>query len=194
MEQGKAKVDGYVFLRSKNPWPDICALWQSYEVRYPGRLIREKEDDDRIAVFLEGDDDAALKKRMDNVISKANPSYSAAKATAVTINGPTHWSEKKQWGAYVRIKAANPRAVFASLDPTKKGAPISMDNFHGLALCEGDWQVFLEIGADSLRDLGPLAARVEAMPGVTSMIVSKLKNHRQKPNPPQQCPAFDDPY
>jgi len=198
-------LDGYVFLHSKASWLKVCQMWAGDPddedlavVRVACKLDNVGHDPDRIVVFTsvrksQKDAEARLDEKIRKVKEAANPSSSTATSLAVTINGPTRWSEKKEWAAFLRINTPNGRAVFDALDPDRPGAPVGRENFYGLALCEGDWQVFLEIGADTSAGLDPLIERVRALPNV-DVIVSKKKGHKNKPPKPKlgECKPWDD--
>jgi hypothetical protein len=195
MEQANQYLDGYVFIRSKKSWLALCRDWQADSYRYVARLEAAGPDADRIAVFCEAlrSDDAAqlLKDRMAKAVSRANPTSSSGTAVLIGTNGPTRWSEKKTWGAYLRIttETGQARAVFDRLQPGSKDAPFGEGEYYGHALCDGDWNVLLELGADSPQALDSLVSRALAVRGVnsTATIVSKLKNDRIKPPKPSKC-------
>jgi hypothetical protein len=195
MEQAYEWVDGYVFIRSKKSWLPLCGDWQKDWYRYVARLLPAGPDADRIAVFCEvprSEKDAAqkLKEKIDKAISRANPTSSSGTAVLVGPDGPTRWSTKKKWGAYLRITAESgqAKAVFDRLQPGKD-APFGDGEYYGHALCEGDWDVLLELGSDSPQGLDELVARALGLPGVNSAatIVSKIQNDITKPPKPTEC-------
>lgn len=201
MEQANQWLDGYVFIRSKKSWLKLCQDWQTDSYRYVGRLEPGGPDADRIAVFCEvlrSEKDAGqrLKDRMDKAVSRANPTSSSATATLIGTNGPTRWSEKKKWGAYLRIttQAGQARSVFDRLEPGSREAPFQLGEYYGHALCDGGWNVLLELGADSPQALDGLIARALVVPGVDadSTIVSKIQNDKTKPPKPAKCEEWVD--
>jgi hypothetical protein len=207
MEQsGYDWLDGYVFLRSPHSYYANCGLWADDVVRYVGKLEADPQnrDADRLIVFVEADKlekgaKEKLDERVQRVIATANPTYSSA-TSVVVINGPTRWSEKLQWGAFIRIKAQagwNPRDIFNALDPTRPDPPFPSNPgpYYGHALCDGDWDILLELGADKRPDLDPLIERALALPGVDreASIASRQKNFIHKPPRPQKtsCKEWD---
>jgi hypothetical protein len=205
MEQSYRWYDGYVFLHSKRSWLGVCGLWSDGTARYAGRLEHDDgEDPDRIIVFVEVDKDEKdagrkLDEKIKKVTDKANPSFATAKSTAVGTAAPTRWSEKKPWGVFLRITATrgHKRALFDSLYPDTNGGMVPADNYYGHALCDGDWDVLLELGAESKRALVPLVEMVQGMNGVGSTIVNRQQNYITKPAPPKagECREWkeDDP-
>ncbi len=202
MEDGYKWLDGYVFLHSHGSWLQVCQLWSQDEVRYAGKLEKDSADADRIVVFVEADKldkDASqkLRQRMDKVIATANPSFTSATATAVTY-GPTRWSKKLQWAAFLRITAkdGDGRSIFDSLDPASPGAPFKANPgpYYGHALCAGDWHVLLELGAESKRALTPLIEQITQHMdefGIATVIVNKQKNFVDPPRRPDTCIPWD---
>ena len=130
MQQQYSGQDGYVFLHSPNSWKAVCEQWAAGRVRYAGKLENDGDDPDRIAVFVEPAEDGSesLGDRMTAVELTANPSSSSATAITIGPSGPTHWSRKKQWGAFLRItaKEGNGESIFEWLDPRNAGAPFEM--------------------------------------------------------------------
>jgi hypothetical protein len=191
--------DGYVFLHGKKSWKGVCGLWADDHVRYAGRLEPDDgPDPDRVIVFVEvykDEPDAGqkLKDKISEVLKHANPTSSTATSTTVGTYGPTRWSEKLPWGAFLRVTAAEgqSRSVFQSLYPQKDGGQIPDAAYYGHALCDGDWQVLLELGAQSKRDLDPLIAQASSVRGVASVIVNKQKNHITKPERPKKDECKD---
>jgi hypothetical protein len=202
MEQDYPWLDGYVFLHGGKAWKAVCEMWSKEEIRYMGRLERDDGDDpDRIIVFVEvykdeKDAEAKLNAKIKAVTDKANPSFSTAKSDKIGISGPTRWSKKKPWGAFLRLKAERGQktSLFQSLYPAKDGGMVPTEAYYGHASCTGDWDVFLELGAESKKELTPLIELVQGMNGVESSIVSRQQNSIYKPSPPAQgtCKEWRD--
>jgi hypothetical protein len=205
MEQSNYEwLDGYVFLRAPHSYLANCGLWADDVVRYVGKLEPDPQnkDADRLIVFvevgkLEKGAEGKLDDRIQQVVRTANPTYSAAKSTAV-LYGPTRWSQKLQWGAFIRIKAQpgwKARDIFDALDPDRPGAPFPKDPgpYYGHALCDGAWDVLLELGAENRPGLDPLIEQALALPGVDreATIVSRQKNFINKPPRPEKGSCKD---
>ena len=135
-------------------------------------------------------DHANLRAKLNNVERKANPSFSTATAIKFGTNAPSRWSEKQRYAAHVRITATNgmAEAVFDALD-ARGPSPLFRQGhgYNGHALCEGDWNVLLELGADSGDELTSLVGRLGQVPNIASMIVTTTIMEKRQPQPPKVC-------
>jgi len=186
-------LDGYVFLHSRASWLEVCKLWQdkSSGVRF---AAKNYSGPDEIVVFVEEargpNDHENLRAKLKKVESKANPSSSTATAIMFGTNAPSRWSEKQRYAAHVRIKATDgmAEAVFDALDPRGPNPLFRQgQGYNGHALCEGDWNVLLELGADSGDELTSLVDRLDRVPNIDWTIVTSTIMEKRQPQPPQVC-------
>lgn len=199
MHEESGGQEGYIFLHSPNSWKGVCEEWAAGRVRYAGKLEKDGDDSDRIVVFVEPAEDPvqSVDERVAVVEGLANPSSSSARSIRIGAYGPTHWSKKKQWGAFLRIIGSDGTGdeVFEWLNPNREGAPFAFGvTYFGHAQCIGDWHVLLELGATSKKALDPLIAQVTdnvGHYGIESVIVNKQKNFVDPPGRPRSCEAWD---
>ena len=105
----------------------------------------------------------------------ANPSFSSAKSTLITVNAPSRWSPKRPYAAHLRIKAdpGTEQAVYNEFDPDDPGHIFTREQgYNGHALCHGSWDVLVELGANAPQDLDALVAIASNAPHVKSVIVT----------------------
>jgi hypothetical protein len=135
---------------------------------------------------------AALNKKLEDVEKAANPSSTKAGATRVAITAPSRWSDKMRYCAHVRIIAmpGMKAAVFDELDPRGANAPIRHGHgLNGMAECDGDWDVLVELGADSQDELNRLVDIVLNQPNVDrrQTLVTTTLMEKHQPQPPKVC-------
>jgi len=188
-------VDGYVFYKSRSSWMKVCQLWHDGTVRF---AVKNLTGPDVIVAFV-GEDpgpnaDAKRNAKMLKAEQAANPSFSSAKSTLITVNAPSRWSPKQPYAAHLRIKAeaGMGRDVYDAFDPTRPGAPFEPGRgYNGHALCKGKWDVLVELGADSPADLVPLVEKARTLPNIKSMIVTTAKMPAS-PTPDEECKPWPD--
>ena len=136
--------------------------------------------------FLEapkGDDGLVeLRGKITRVRDEVNPGTSVGIALRIGPYAPTRWSRKLKIGAYVRIRARHGQAgeVFAAVE--------KLTGYYGSALVLGDWDVMLELGADSFEEMKPLLGeqlqQIEGVQWTDSAIV--LNDADEPPGPRDQ--------
>ena len=185
--------DGYVFLRSRHSWKRVCELWHEGDVRYAGRCT---SGPDAIVVFVavaktDKDRREKLNRKMKRVEDAANPTFSSATSTKVGTNGPTRWSVKKPLGAHLRYRTRDAEGVFEALFP---GAGyVTRQNYYGHAKCDGQFQVLLELGADTPEELSGAIAGAMRVPDGGDVAVTTLTNAITEPKgPPAVCEEWAD--
>ncbi|OGN85685.1 MAG: hypothetical protein A2X23_13675 [Chloroflexi bacterium GWC2_73_18] len=158
--------DAYVFVPSgsSKTLDDLKALWKEGIVRYATRVLSGAFG---AVAFVEAPigDEALyeLRDKLTAVRDRVNPGTSVGLALQIGPMAPSRWSEKKKVGAYVRIRAQNGMAlaVFDAVNSLPAGV------YFGSALVLGDWDVLLELGADSLEEMKrQLIEQVHPIPGV----------------------------
>ena len=94
-----------------------------------------------------------------------NPGTSIGLAWSSGTKAPTRWSEKQPIGAYVRIRTEPGQAmtVFDRLNVASDG-----DDQFGSAVVVGDWDILVEVDADSLEALEDRIGGSMATAGVLS--------------------------
>jgi len=184
-------VDGYVFYQKRSSWINVCRLWQQEIIRF---AVKNETGDDAIVAFVgEGPGDHAHADRDAKMLlaeRAANPSFTSAKSTLITINGPSRWSPKQRYAAHVRIWAVEGKAeaVYDALDPRRPNPPFQRgQGYNGHAMCEGGWDILLELGADSADDLAGLVARARALENVASTKVTTCLMPASLPKAPDTC-------
>jgi hypothetical protein len=184
-------VDGYVFYQKLSSWKNVCELWQNGIVRFAA--VNDTGPDPIVAFVGEtrgpnakAGRDAKLKKAE----QAANPTFSSAKSTLITASAPSHWSDKQRYAAHLRITAepGQARVVYDAFNPTGKDALFTRGKgYNGHALCEGDWDVLVELGADTPEALEKFVITARGVPGIKSVIVTTLKMERGQPKAPELC-------
>ena len=184
-------VDGYVFYEKKSSWLNVCRLWKEGDIRF---AARNYFGPDVIVAFVGelpgAGAEARRDKKLDSARAAANPSQSSAKSTLITISGPSRWSDKQRYAAHLRITAPPDKAqsIYDAFDPTGPGALFRPgQGYNGHALCDGDWQVLVELGANSDKELDELIKRARQVPGAEDAIVTKVEVTPQPPKPPDKC-------
>jgi hypothetical protein len=184
-------VDGYVFYAKKSSWINVCRLWQQEIIRF---AVKNESGDDAIVAFIgeapgahaHADRDA----KMLLAERAANPSFSSAKSTMITINGPSRWSPKQRFAAHVRIWAVEGKAeaLYEALDPRGPEPPFQRGHgYNGHAMCEGAWDILLELGADSADELAGLVRKAQGLADVASTKVTTCLMPASLPKPPDTC-------
>jgi hypothetical protein len=187
-------VDGYVFYEKKSSWMNVCRLWQKGTVRFASKILT---GDDVIVAFVGEDAGRGAETRRDAKLrdaeNAANPSFTSAKSTLTTASAPSRWSEKQPYAAHLRIKAKPGKAqeVYDAFVPGGQGATLPQGRgYNGHALCEGHWDVLVELGANSEKELGDVVARAQAVPNAASIAwikVTTMEMPRVLPAKPEKC-------
>lgn len=184
-------VDGYVFYKSRTSWKKVCQLWQDGTVRY---AVKNLSGPDEIIAFigeLPGPNAHAKRaEKMDKAEKAANPTFSSATSTLITVSAPSRWSPKRPFAAHLRIKAdpGTEQALYDEFNPDDPGHIFTREQgYNGHALCHGKWDVLVELGADSPQDLDALVAIARNAPHVKSMIVTTAAMPPSQPDPPATC-------
>ena len=182
---GEDYQDAYVFVPSgsEDTMDKLKGLWREKVVRY---AIRVLSGGFGAMAFLEapkGDDGLVeLRGKITRVRDEVNPGTSVGIALRIGPYAPTRWSRKLKIGAYVRIRARHGQAgeVFAAVE--------KLTGYYGSALVLGDWDVMLELGADSFEEMKPLLGeqlqRIEGVQWTDSAIV--LNDADEPPGPRDQ--------
>jgi DNA-binding Lrp family transcriptional regulator len=166
MADGVATQDAYVFVDSgsQKAIDALDALWRDGTIRYAVRLVSGGYG---AVAFLEvalGDEGLRdLRERISAIRDRVNPGVSVGLAAAIGPRAPSRWSTKPPVGAYVRIRAE----AGAAMDVFRAVNELHPGRYMGSALVIGDWDVLLEIGAQSLEELkATLIDEVVPIPGV----------------------------
>jgi hypothetical protein len=163
-------LDAYVFVPSgsEDTMDKLKALWDAHQVRYATRVLSgafgavafveaEANEDDELATLHD------LKGKLTAVRNAVNPGTSVGVAITTGTRAPTRWSDKLPVGAYTRIRTApgRARAVFDQLNDDFQGN----DQF-GSALVAGDFDLLVEVDAETLEDLGPMIEQINGVTGI----------------------------
>jgi len=191
-------VDGYVFYAKRSSWLNVCQLWHDGVIRF---AVKNLTGPDVIVAFVgeKPGHDAGTKRdhKLEQAEQAANPTFSSAKSTLITVNAPSRWSQKQPFAAHLRIKAEAQmeRAVYDAFDPTGPNPPFRQgQGYNGHALCKGKWDVLVELGANSPAELDALVNVARTIPNIKSMIVTTAAMPPTPPDPPTTCePWLDDP-
>jgi hypothetical protein len=174
--------DAYVFVPSgtEDTLGKLKKLWGADGVRYATRVLSGAFGS---VAFLEaplynGDDVATLgdlRTKLTAVRNEVNPGTSVGIAYQTGIKAPTRWSDKKPIGAYVRIRtqAGVAGEVFAALNTMFDG-----NDQYGSALVIGDFDVLVEVDADTLDELGTMILAINGTAGVVSTDSAIVLNDR----------------
>ena len=114
-------------------------------------------------------------RKFEQAEQAANPSFSSAKSTLITVNAPSRWSQKQPFAAHLRIKAEAQmeRAVYDEFDPTGPNPPFRQgQGYNGHALCKGKWDVLVELARTRRRARCAGKRGAERCPNIKSMIVT----------------------
>jgi hypothetical protein len=190
-------VDGYVFYAKRSSWMNVCRLWQRGVIRFAAKNLTGP---DAIVAFI-GEDAgpnavANRRDKMTQAQAAANPSFTSATSTLLTTSAPSRWSQKPPYAAHLRITATAGMGqfIYDAFDPNgnrpvfRKG-----QGYNGHALCDGDWDMLLELGAATPQDLDALVAVARAVPNIASVIVTTTEMPAG-PEPPETCePWLDQP-
>ena len=176
--------DAYVFVPSGSDetMTKLKDLWSQGYVRYATRVLSGGFG---AVAFLEAEAGAealeTLRSKLTAVRNKVNPGTSVGVAFAVGPRAPTRWSDKKAVGAYVRIRAERgmARAVFDQLNDR-----FGDSDQYGSALVVGDWDVLLEVDADTFDDLGPMIEAINGVDGIVSTDSALVLNDATEPTGP----------
>jgi hypothetical protein len=161
---GQNYQDAYVFVPSgsEETISKLKGLWREHVIRY---AIRVLSGGFGAVAFLEaenGDDGLIdLRRKITRVRDEVNPGTSVGISLSTGPMAPTRWSRKLKIGAYVRIRAHHGHAgeVFDAVKDLK--------GYYGSALVLGDWDVMLELGADSFDGMkGLLGDQLQRIDGV----------------------------
>lgn len=164
-------LDAYVFVPSgsQETMNKLYDLWTAHQIRYATRVLSgEFGSVAFVEVETEGKDPlewlAELERKLTAVRDQVNPGTSVGVALKQGPRAPTRWSEKLPFGAYVRIRTAPGKAqeVFDRLDHDFGG-----DQF-GSAMVAGDWDIMVEVDAESLEVLSDRIVNINAVPNVLS--------------------------
>jgi len=177
--------DAYVFIPSgtDETMTKLEALQASHDVRYATKVLSGAYGS---VAFIEADADehvlTTLESKLTNVRNAVNPGTSVGVAIAIGPRAPTRWSEKKMIGAYVRIRAQRgwAQTVFNTLNNADE---FKDSDQYGSALSVGDWDVLIEVDADSLAEVGALIERINREDGVVSTDSAIVLNPPTPPNP-----------
>jgi len=181
-EYGKDYQDAYVFVPSgsEDTMAKLKDLWRGGQVRYATRVLSGGLG---AVAFLEaanGDDGLAdLREKLTAVRDAVNPGTSVGVALKVGPRAPTRWSAKLKIGAYVRIRTEHGQAgdVFDAVE--------RLPGYYGSALVLGDWDILLELGANSFEEMkGLLLEQVNPIPGVVWTDSAIVLNDVSEPSEP----------
>jgi hypothetical protein len=165
-------LDAYVFVPSGSEatMDKLKTLWGAGRVRYAARVLSgEFGSVAFVEVATEGRDQLAsltdLREKLTVIRDAVNPGTSVGLAVVKGPKAPTRWSEKRPIGAYVRIRTEPGQAmtVFGRLNDDFQG-----DDQFGSAVVAGDWDILVEVDADSLEALGDQIVRINGTAGVLS--------------------------
>jgi hypothetical protein len=179
------KQDAYVFIPSgtDDTLMKLDALHDSFDVRYATRVLSgafgsvafiEVEADENVLTTLES--------KLTKVRNAVNPGTSVGVAIATGPRAPTRWSDKKPVGAYVRIRT-QPGRAHAVFDALNGASEFKGSEQYGSALIVGDWDVLIEVDADSLAEVGALIERINREDGVLSTDSAIVINPPTPPDP-----------
>ncbi|MGZ3588526.1 MAG: hypothetical protein ACXVAE_05610 [Candidatus Limnocylindrales bacterium] len=158
--------DAYVFVPSGSheTMDKLKYLWWKGDIRYAARVLSGAYGS---VAFVEAtpDDLGELREKLTRVRDAVNPGTSVGVALKVGRQSPTRWSTKKPVGAYVRIRARAglAGAVFDAVETMPLGV-----NYYGAALILGDWDVLLELGADTFAEMKDVLLGLVGSRGVLS--------------------------
>jgi hypothetical protein len=158
--------DAYVFVPSGSheTMGKLKNLWKAGRIRYATRVLSGAYGS---VAFVEAPpgDLVELRERLTQVRDAVNPGTSVGVALKTGRQSPTRWSTKKEVGAYVRIRAraGMAGAVFDAIETMPIGV-----NYYGAALILGDWDVLLELGADSFEEMKEVLLSLVGSGGVLS--------------------------
>ena len=161
------KHDVYMFISngSSDAMKKLRDSWRRGEIRYATSTLSGGWG---AVAFLEADDGLAgfdtLASNIQAVRDAVNPGTSTGHAIKIGTRAPTRWSDKKAFGAYIRIWTlpGQRRAVFDELNRRWDGG----DQF-GSALIHGDWDILIEVDADTREELKAWVEEVISVEGVT---------------------------
>jgi len=145
-------LDAYVFVPSgsEDTMAKLKELWSDGYVRYATRVLSGAYGS---VAFVEASSLVDLRDRLTKVRNAVNPGTSVGIALRVGdrvgVLSPTRWSTKKAVGAYVRIRATAGMAgeVFDLVEKLPSGT------YFRSTLVLGDWDVLLELGADTFGEM-----------------------------------------
>ena len=176
--------DAYVFVPSGSDetMTKLKDLWSQGHVRYATRVLSGAFG---AVAFLEAEAGAealeTLRSKLTAVRNKVNPGTSVGVAFAVGPRAPTRWSDKKAVGAYVR----SPRGTRHGAGRLRSAQrPIGDSDQYGSALVVGDWDVLVEVDADTFDDLGPMIEAINGVDGVVSTDSALVLNDTTEPSGP----------
>ena len=180
--------DAYVFIPSgtDETMTKLEDLRTSHDVRYATRVLSGAYGS---VAFIEADADeqvlTTLESKLTNVRNAVNPGTSVGVAIATGPRAPTRWSEKAPVGAYVRIRT-QPGWAHTVFDALNGDDAFKDSDQYGSALIVGDWDVLIEVDANTLAEVGTLIERINREPGVLSTDSAIVIN---PPNPPDPFAA-----
>ena len=190
-------LDGYVFYAKRSSWVRVCQAWHKGVIRFAARnLPGDGLSTDAIVAFVGEDNtpgaEGRRRAKMQQAQDAANPSFKSATSTLLTTNAPSRWSQKPPYAAHLRIKATpnNAQSVYDAF-----GKLFPNGGLNGHALCEGDWDVLVELGANSPHALAPLIATARSQPNIAHVDVTMCEMPTEYPkSAPERCdPWHDDP-
>ncbi len=181
--------DAYVFVSSGSAKTigALKQLWRDGHVRYVARLLSGAHGAVAFVEVAKGPDALAnLRDKLTLIRDAVNPSTSVGMALETGPMAPTRWSEKKPVGAYVRIRAQKGLAkrLFDDLNQRDGEGGYALKGYFGSALVLGDWDVLLELGADTLEEMEQQLLEVNAFDAVVSTDSAIVINDRYEPAAP----------
>jgi hypothetical protein len=188
-------LDGYVFYEKRSSWMNVCRLWQQGVIRFAAKNLTGP---DAIVAFIGEDQgpnaDANRRGKMQQAQNAANPSFTSATSTLLTTSAPSRWSQKQAYAAHVRINAdaGMEQTIYDAFDQAGPRPVLRQgQGYNGHALCAGDWDVLVELGADTPQALDVLVAVVRNVPNIASMIVTTMQMPATLPPPPATCEPWN---
>ncbi|HEX5147504.1 MAG TPA: hypothetical protein VFW02_00390 [Candidatus Limnocylindrales bacterium] len=181
-------LDAYVFVPSgsEDTMDKLKELWKAGHVRYANRVLSGAYGAVafiEVAVRAEGDVATLgdLKAKLTAVRNQVNPGTSVGVAIQVGTRAPSRWSEKAPVGAYTRIRTERGKArqVFEALNDRFAGR-----DQYGSALVAGDFDVLIEVDADTIDELGPMIERINGVGGIVSTDSAIVINDPYEPRDP----------
>lgn len=181
-------LDAYVFVPSgsEDTMDKLKRLWADGDVRYANRVLSGAYGAVAfIEVAVRGEDDVAtlgdLKAKLTAVRNQVNPGTSVGVAIKVGTRAPSRWSKKAPVGAYTRIRTERGKAreVFEALNARFAG-----NDQYGSALVAGDFDVFIEVDADTVDELGPMIEEINGVGGIISTDSAIVLNDPYEPDGP----------
>jgi DNA-binding Lrp family transcriptional regulator len=183
-EYGKDLQDAYVFVPSgsEDTMEKLKDLWSGGQVRYATRVLSGGFGAVAFVEAALGDDGLTeLREKLTRIRDAVNPGTSVGVALKIGPRAPTRWSQKLKVGAYVRIRTEHGRAgdVFDAVE--------HLPGYYGSALVLGDWDVMLELGANSFEEMKRLLLeQVNPIAGVEWTDSAIVLNDRDEPDSPGQ--------